>query len=49
MTTWSSKYKCTDCGRDLESPGTCNACIRAAERLVEAVKKDRERAKGKRK
>lgn len=27
MATWADGYKCTDCGRELPSPGTCTDCL----------------------
>lgn len=39
MATWAGPYSCTDCGKPMEQAGTCAACIKAAERLLGAVKK----------
>jgi DNA-directed RNA polymerase subunit RPC12/RpoP len=27
MATWSSGYECTDCGKEISSPGTCADCL----------------------
>jgi hypothetical protein len=34
-----AKYACTDCGAPMSAPGTCAACIKAADRLMADLKK----------
>lgn len=54
MGTWGDGYRCTDCGRQMDQPGTCNDCIVAHQRAVERIredlaKQDKNRKGGKRK
>lgn len=46
MSTWAGPYNCTDCGKEMDQAGTCKDCIKAAERLVVAVKESAKDKKG---
>ena len=43
MTTWSSGFQCTDCGREITYKGTCPDCLvknqPVPEKLIRDIKK----------
>lgn len=48
MVTWSSGYSCSDCGREVEKPGTCNDCLVKEQQVDQAIRRDiAKTAKGK--
>jgi hypothetical protein len=46
MTTWSGPI-CTDCGKEMEKPGTCNDCILAHQEAGRKIREDLAKIKDK--
>lgn len=53
MGTWHSGHNCTDCGREINRPGTCADCMitnqPVPEKLIKDLKDSKQRKEGKRK
>jgi tRNA(Ile2) C34 agmatinyltransferase TiaS len=49
MATWAGPYNCTDCGKSMDSAGTCSECLTASQKADEAIRRDLSKSKGKRK
>jgi DNA-directed RNA polymerase subunit RPC12/RpoP len=50
MVSWVG-YRCSDCGKDVDQPGTCADCIAAHRKAAEKMREDlaKQDKKGKRK
>lgn len=40
MTTHWSSYNCTDCGTEMDYPGTCTSCLVKNQPVPEKLKED---------
>jgi hypothetical protein len=47
VATWTDSYNCTDCGKGMDRPGTCDECKVAEQKADEAIRRDLAKVPGK--